>query len=95
MAQLKSTLVTGSLRATESISNGAVTLLAPESSATEGGEIDLVKASSGTLGGVIDIIYEDSVDKLRLRPPSAAAVYVDLTNKVLYGAAWNDYAEYR
>lgn len=86
----------GSLHATGGIDSGSVYLRgAAYASGDEGGEIELVKAPNGVTPGIIDIIYEGGVDKLRLRPEGAAAVYVDLTNKVLYGAAWNDYAEYR
>lgn len=86
----------GSLHATGGIDSGSVYLRgAAYASGDEGGEIELIKAPNGVTPGIIDIIYEGGVDKLRLRPEGAAAVYVDLTNKVLYGAAWNDYAEYR
>ena len=70
-----------------------LTVLA-QNNTSEGGEI-LLAAPSGKYETIIDN-YNNTLRFFgRNGSTIKSGVYVDLANGVLYGAAWNDYAEYR
>lgn len=59
-----------------------------------GGRILLVPGSSYGYNGIIDV-YQSTLRLYGAGTATTTGVYVNLTNGVLMGAAWNDYAEFR
>jgi hypothetical protein len=66
-----------------------------QDSSNEGGEITLAAPSNDKYEAIIDNYNNTCRIYGKQGATTKTGVYVDLANGVIYGAAWNDYAEYR